>query len=105
MTRDEAIQQLEALTHAGGLKIITSEHDCGAGVHPTIPPFDPAVCAGYEFPLVDLRHFVLHDVTSMVQAPGSAGEKGQYRAYSDDGDHTQGQPEALLARLTEANKV
>ncbi len=105
MNREEAIQQLEALTHAGGLKIITSEHDCGAGVHPDIPPFDQAICASYEYPLTDLRHFVIHDVTGMVQAPGSAGEKGQYRAYSAEGDHCQGQPEALLARLTEANKV
>ena len=58
-----------------------------------------------EFPLTDLRHFVLHDVTSIVEAPGSAGEKGQYRGYSAEGDFTQGQPEALLARLTGANKV
>ena len=105
MTRDEAIKQLEALTHVEALKVITSEHDCGGGKEPGSPGFDMETCSSYEHPLTHPRHFVIHDIVSVAPAPGPRAEKGLYRAHSAEGDYCEGQPEALLARLTEVNKV
>lgn len=102
MDRDLAIAQLEALAGVpGALRVITNEHACGGGKHPDIAGFDPAACEAYEYSLKDPRHFVIHDVVRL-EGPN---HRGQYTAYTDEGDYTIGQPEALLARLLEAGAV
>ena len=104
MTREQATLQLEALVLVpGALRIITSEHDCGGGKHPTIGEFDQEACDAYRYGKKDVRHFVIHDVVR-IEGPN---HRDQYRAFSDEahGDHCTGQPEALLARLLEVGQV
>lgn len=96
--REQAITELEALVQVpGALRIITNGHACGGGLHPTIPPFDAAVCAAFAYPLTDPRHFVIHAVVRL-EGPDA---KGQYTAHSAERDYTLGQPDALLTRLRE----
>lgn len=97
-------KRLRALLDEGSkLKIITSEHACGAGKHPNIPPFDEVKCATFEFPLTNPNHFVIHDVVKIEE-----GARSKYRAYSDYKDICIGLPESLVVRLqqwsTEAKK-
>ena len=97
-------KRLHALCSAGGvLRIITNEHACGGGVHPSKEPFDAAVCEAFEFDKKKPRHFVVHDVVK-IEGPDA---KGRYHAYSDPehGDWTYGMPSALLKRLQEANQA
>ncbi len=105
MEKAEAITRLQELLGQGELKIITNEHDCGAGKHPTMKPWNPQKCEKYKHPNTDPRHFVIHVVTGLGPARGGAGKKGQWRATTEAGDFCQGQPEALLSRLTEAGKA
>lgn len=98
MESKQAILQLEALVIVpGALRIITNQHNCGGGKHPTIGKFSEAKCAAFEHPLTDPRHFVIHDVVR-VEGPN---HRGEYRAFTEEGDHCTGQPEAVLARLLE----
>lgn len=93
-----ALLELRALLEVpDALRLITNEHACGAGVHPDIPPFDAEVCARYEFPLTDPRHFVIHSVVA-IEGPN---HKGQITASTAEGDYCTGQPSAVLARLQE----
>lgn len=92
------IDRLHALLDAGELRIITSEHACGGGLHPTIGDFDQGACEAFQFPMTDPRHFVIHQVTGLEQHPA---QPEQWVAVTEEGDYCQGQPEALLARLTE----
>ena len=91
MSQKEAIDALSRLVQEpGALRIITSEcksKRCNASGH------DEG-----RFTLRDPRHFIIHDVVKVKKT----GQKGQYRAYSKEGDWCQGQPEALLPRLLEA---
>ena len=101
MDKKQAILQLEALVIVpGALRIITNEHACGGGVHPdgAHGKFDQKKCEGFEHNKKDVRHFVIHDVVR-VEGPN---HRSEYRAFTEDGDHCTGQPEALLARLLEA---
>lgn len=113
MDRDAAIARLEALMQAPGtLRIITNEHACGGGVHPSIggavndagerAPWDQEACDAFAYKDTSPLHFVRHDVVRLEQARGGPGERGQMIARSAEGDWTQGQPEALLSRLIEA---
>ena len=93
-------QRLRALLAEGGaLRIITSEHACGAGKHPDFDGFDPEKCGAFGHPLTDPRHFVIHDVVE-IEGPGS---NAAYRARSAEGDLTLGSAETLVKRLQEAN--
>lgn len=94
--REQAIEQLKKLVkRRGALRIITAE------VRPElrVDADDPRSPAREG---VDLRRpatFVIHDVVA-VQGPT---ERGRYIAVTAEGDRCEGQPEALLARLTEAS--
>ena len=95
-------QRLRALCEAGGvLRIITNEHACGAGKHPSIEGFNSDTCVAFAHDLRDPRHFVIHDVID-VQGPD---HKGNYRALSAEGDWTYGRAHSLIVRLQEANQV
>lgn len=85
----------------GMLRIITNEHDCGGGLHPSSPNFNQAKCSAYQFGENDPRHFVMHDVVR-VEGPDP---HGAYMAYSAEGDYTVGKSGPLLARLTEWQRV
>lgn len=95
--REQAITELEALAKVpGALKIITSE------VHPDYredkkdPKSPPKDGVDVGRPAV----FVQHDVVKIEPKPGP-NPGGQLRAWSDEGDYCEGQPEALLTRLRE----
>lgn len=101
MNDKQAVKQLKALKSvSGALRIITNEHNCGGGTHPRVGKFSEAKCAAFEHPMTDPRHFVIHEVTS-IEGPN---RRGQYRAFTEAGDHCTGQPVALLSRLLEAGK-
>jgi len=90
-----ALRELEALARVpGALKIITNEHACGVHLMPR-DPADLALCAQCPYPVTDPRHFVLHDVTSLIPRE----DKGRVRACSAEGDYTEGKPEHVLSRL------
>ena len=94
MTGAQAIKELKALAKKrGALRIITNEcasKSCNASGHDEgrYTPRDP-------------RHFKIHDVVRL-EGPN---HHDQFRAYSKEGDWCQGQPEALLPRLLEANQA
>lgn len=99
MDNEQAAELLHKLLEIPGfLRIITNEHACGGGAHPSLPWFDSARCEGCEYPLTDPRHFVIHDV-ARIEGPD---KRGRYKVHSAEGDWCQGQPQALYARLTEA---
>lgn len=103
MDREMALAQLEALLAVpGALKVITNEvrPELRADRTDARSPLREAVVDGVALASRP-DTFVLHDVTRLEAAPGAAGENGQYVAYTDEGDYCQGQPAALLARLTE----
>ncbi len=91
MSRTQAIKTLKDLVHEpGALRIITNEcasQKCNASGH------DQGVHT-----LRDPRHFIIHEVVRL-EGPN---HRGQFKAYSKEGDWCQGQPEALLSRLLEA---
>lgn len=96
MDRKQAIWTLKELVKTpGALRIITAEcvsKKCTEG--PTSP-------TGHDTDLFkpkDPRHFIIHNVVSL----DGPNQRGQFKAHSAEGDWTQGQPEALLARLLEA---
>jgi len=78
----------------GTLKIITNAHTCGVDLVPR-DTADLMLCAQYQYPVTDPRHFVLHDVVKLE----SREDKGRVRVYSAEGDYTEGKPEAVLSRL------
>jgi hypothetical protein len=79
--RDLARQQLDALIEVpGALKIITSEETKD----------------GRGYPVTDPRHYVLHDVVRLEEIPS---QPNQIRAWSAEGDYTQGSVAAVLRRL------
>lgn len=81
---DQALawQQLQALASIpGALKIITNEPNTAVT---DAAPNEP-------------RFFVQHDVVEIV----GPNTRGQVRAWSANGDYTEGQPSAVLARLQE----
>lgn len=90
------LKRLRALLDSGKLKIITSEHACGAGKHPKFDGFNTAVCAAFKFPVTNPHHFVIHDVVKIEE-----GARSKYRAYSAEefGDICIGLPEGLVKRL------
>lgn len=95
---ETTLKQLEALVEIpGALRVITNEHACGGGKHPSDPGFNHEACAAFEADLSKPEHFVIHDVVS-IEGPD---HKGRYTAFTDEGDWCMGQPEALLKRLTE----
>jgi len=101
---DRTIATLEALAAIpGALQIITDEHACqgrSGAKHPRFASFDADTCARYEHPLTDYRHFVRHDVVRLEPVEGT----NRYRAHSAEGDWCEGEPAALLARLTESTR-
>ena len=97
MDNAQAMKELKALLDVGGvLRIITSEHACGSPTPATAA--ERKRCDAHERPRTHPAHFVIHDV---VRLEGPL-RSGQVRAWSEEGDYTQGQPEAVLARLQEA---
>lgn len=120
MNPELAVAQLKALLKVpGALRIITNEvrpelrRDPGDANSPLDPakldavPGEPedAKDAAREALRVGtyLRRpstFVIHDVVRL-EGPN---DKGQYTAWTAEGDACMGQPEALLARLQEANR-
>lgn len=93
--RELAIAQLEALaTVPGALRVITAE------VQPALRETkrDPRSPARADVDLTRPASFVCHDVVA-VQGPDA---RGRYRAVTAEGDFCEGQPAALLRRLTEA---
>lgn len=100
-TEDGALGQLQAMaTVPGVLKVITSEHACGGGLHPSIAGFKQSACDAFGYPVSDPRHFVLHDVVS-VESRQRADGRVLYRATTAEGDYTEGDAPALLRRLLE----
>ena len=99
---DTDSDELQALAKIpGALKIITSEHACGAGKHPTMPPFDEAMCKAYRYPLTDPRHMVIHDVVRLKKVIRPDGRE-RWQAFSAEGDYIWPAPAgALLRRLQE----
>ena len=94
MTRKEAIDTLSKLVQKpGALRIITAEcagKRCNASGHDE-----------RQYTLRDPRHFIIHNVVKVRKT----SRHGQFRASTAEGDWCEGQPEALLARLQEANKA
>jgi hypothetical protein len=95
---DPVLKKLAWLLKAEHLRIITAEHACGAGQSATDPGFDQIKYDAYYPPRSDPRHFVIHRVVTL-EGPN---HRGQYTAYSPEGDYCIGKPDALLVRLTEA---
>jgi hypothetical protein len=91
----QALTELEALVKVkGALRIITSE------VRPELredrkDPRSPF--KGSEAALLDPATFVLHDVERIEVS----AHRGVVRAYSTEGDWTEGRPAAVLKRLRE----
>lgn len=90
----QAITELEALAKVpGALMIITSE---------IVPQFrrskdDPSSAPKEGAALAVATTFVQHAVTRLEVIE----HRGTIRAYSDEGDWTEGRPVALLRRLRE----
>jgi hypothetical protein len=97
MDNDLALEQLRALMGvAGALKMVSSQHACGAGKTPGDPDgFDQAACDAYEYPITDPRHFVLVEMTGL-EGPDA---DGLYRATAEDGPWSLGYPVGLLRTL------
>ena len=89
------LARLKAQMDAGALWIITSEHACGAGKSPDGTEQFTKTCEAFEHPTVCPLHFVLHQAVKL-EGPRP---NGAYRAFSAEGDFTQGLPEPLLKRL------
>lgn len=81
LTERQAWERLQTLTPMGYLRIITSRPDPDGSSY---PPSDP-------------RHWICHTVVK-VERFGLISE-GRVRAYSAEGDMTDGPPLALLRRL------
>ncbi len=96
MDNAQAMKELGALLKVGGaLRIITSEHACGSPTPATAAELKR--CDAYEHPRTHPAHFVIHDVVRL-----EALHNGQVRAWSEEGDYTDGEPSPLLRRLQEA---
>jgi hypothetical protein len=95
-----AVQELEALVQVPhALRIITNEVHPDLRMDATDPRSEahPAKLAEDPMLLTKTTSFVIHDVVRL-EGPN---ERGQYTAYSAEGDYTTGQPAALLKRLRE----
>ncbi len=103
MTEEQALAQLHALLAVpGALKIITNEVQPDLRQDPTDPASpirDDAVTADPNA-LKKIPTFVLHDAI-MLEGPN---HRGQVAVHSAEGDWTQGQPSAVLRRLTEHSR-
>ena len=96
-----ALDELKALMKVpGALRIITSEHACGGGKHPSIPPFDLKACASFEAGLGSPKHFMVHSVVRLEERTDVHGTR-LVRVWSKERDWCEGTPDALLRRLRE----
>lgn len=98
LTQEDALKELQArVAIAGSLKIVTANHACGGGLHPSKLGFDQKKCSAFEYPLTSVNHQELQDVISL-EGPDDGG---YYKASSKEGSFTVGAPIALLKRLSE----
>jgi len=104
--KDTNIEELKALLKVpGALRFVTARHLCdpkyleGPYCEPKTAE-ELEICAAFEFPLTDPRHFVIHEVVSLEARPD-----GTMAAVTAEGDWCVGSPAGLMRALRKAREV